>query len=288
MFSIKKENCYIENFDFNNCIFSTSASRPSRSLIDCNLYKEYSKINFNLDILNEFSYINSQNKKIEYFILREIINIFKLDISDIDVLSISFDSIIINEINNNNLIFCFDNDISLRNILLNINELIKELQNNDSIIINFTNLYTYPSSELLLIFSNLFDKVKIYYSKLLKQNIIYCKNYNQNSSITVFIKNVLKKWNKDSHIRQFGIYVKENIINEIKIHNNNIFNYYVNLYDNLINSSIDDKEYFFKNYIKQHNKNNTNCFDCNHEIKEFNLLNCYICNKCYDLFMVHY
>lgn len=287
MFSIKKENSYINNFDFNNCIFSSGPSRPSKSLINCNLYKEYNKINFNLDILNEFSYINSQNKKIEHFILREIINNFKLDISDIDVLSISFDSIIINEINNNNLIFCFDYDISLRNLLINLNELIKELQNNDSIIMNFSNLYTYPSSELLLIFCNLFDKVKIYYSKLLKQNIIYCKNYNQNSSITVFIKNVLKKWNKDSHIRQFGIYVKENIINEIKIHNNNIFNYYINLYDNLINSSIEDKEYFFKNYIKQHNKNNNTCLDCNHEIKEFNLLNCYICSKCYDLFMLY-
>ena len=64
MFTIKSNLDIIKNkYDFNNCVFSISDSRPSKSLIDCNLYKEYSKINTNLDILNEFSYINNQQKK---------------------------------------------------------------------------------------------------------------------------------------------------------------------------------------------------------------------------------
>ena len=44
------------NFDYNNCVFSVGISRPSKSLINCELYKEFSKINTNLEILNEFSF----------------------------------------------------------------------------------------------------------------------------------------------------------------------------------------------------------------------------------------
>ena len=61
MFSIKKENSYINNFDFNNCIFSSGPSRPSKSLINCNLYKEYNKINFN------FSRIRINGKTTDIF-----------------------------------------------------------------------------------------------------------------------------------------------------------------------------------------------------------------------------
>lgn len=293
MFTIKNcENNNNNNYDFNNSVFSTSISRPSKSLIDCNLYKEYSKINTNLDILNEFSYINNQSKKLEYFLLKEIIKIFKLNILNNDSLSISFDTIIINEIkheNNesNSIIFCFDKDISMRNIVNNLLTLIKELKYNDSLLINFNNLFTYPSAELLYIISNLFQKVKIYYSKLLKQNILYCYNYKQNRYITIFFRNILKNWNKNSNIRQFGIFIDEIILSKIKKFNIYIFEYYISLNKNLTNSSLQEKEYFFKNYINKYSKLIQNCIDCNHELKEFNLFNCMICCKCYELFLIY-
>ena len=278
------------NLDYNNCIFSSSNSRPSKSLIDCELYKNFSKINTNIDILNEFSHINTQSKKKEYFLLKEIINTFKLNLLDTDNLSISYDNIIINEINDRlvyNLIFCFDNDISIRNIVVNLLTLIKELQKNDCLLINFDNLFTYPSLELLVIIANLFNKVKIYYCKLIKENILYCLNYKNNQYITVFLKNVIKNWNKSSNIRQFGIFVDELILKKIKRHNNFIFNYYINLNKNFSNSTLEDKEYFFKNYIKKNSRIVNNNLNCNHEIKEFNLLNCHICCKCFDLFMIY-
>ena len=90
------------NFDYNNSVYSVGISRPSKSLINCELYKEFSKINTNLEILNEFSYLNNQSKQKEYFLLREIINIFKLNTLDTDNFSISYDNIIINEISNEN------------------------------------------------------------------------------------------------------------------------------------------------------------------------------------------
>ena len=292
MFTIKNNN---NNFDYDNYVFSVGISRPSKSLINCELYKQFSKINYNLEILNEFSYLNNQTKKRDYFLLREIINIFKLntfDTFDTDNISISYDNIIINQITceNNiiyNMIFCFDDDISLRNVVVNLSTLIKELQNKDCLLINYDNLLTYPSAELLIIISNLFTKVKVYYCKLLKQNILYCFNYKNNQYITVFLKNIIKNWNKNSNIRQFGIFIDEFILKKFKKHNNFIFDYYIKLNKNFPDSTLDEKQYFFKNYIKNNRKTINHSFDCNHEIKEFNLLNCYICNKCYDLFMVY-
>lgn len=292
MFTIKIEDNDNNNFDYNNCVFSAGLSRPSKSLINCELYKEYSRINTNLEILNEFSYLNNQSKKKEYFLLKEIINIFKLNTIDTDNFSISYDNIIINEIINENdivynIIFCFDNDISIRNIVINLLTLIKELQNKDCLLINYDNLFTYPSSELLLIISNLFTKVKVYYCKLLKQNILYCINYKNNQHITIFLKNIIKNWNKNSNIRQLGIFIDEFILNKIKNHNSFLFDYYIKLNKNFSNSTLEEKEYYFKNYIKKNNKIINHSLNCNHEIKEFNLLNCYICNKCYDLFMIY-
>ena len=69
MFSIKNEINKINernNYDYNNCIFSNSISRPSKSIIDCDLYKNYSKINLNIDILDEFSYLNTLSQKKDF------------------------------------------------------------------------------------------------------------------------------------------------------------------------------------------------------------------------------
>lgn len=301
MFSIKHiEINEKRKYDVNNCIFSTSLSRPSKSVINCDLYKNYSKLN--LDIFNEFSSIN--NKK-NYYLLKEIISVFKLEVYDINTLSISFDTIIINEFEkeSKNLIFCFDNDTSLRNILYNISEIIKELNNGDDLIINFHNLFIYPAVELLIIISGLFNKVKVYYCKLIKQNIIYCKNYCNNSndsntsnesSITIvsFINKVLQNWNKNSHIRQFGMFINESLLSKVKKYNNFIFDYYIELNNNFSISTIEDKEYFLKNYIKKFsNVNNisnaSNLFNCNHDIVEFNLMKCFVCKKCNDLFQIY-
>ena len=99
MFTIKSNsnsnNDSTITLDYNNCIYSNKESRPSKSIIDCNLYKEFIQINLSLDILNEYSYLKLQNKSIEYFLLRETINLLGLDTEYNDNLSLSFDSIIL-------------------------------------------------------------------------------------------------------------------------------------------------------------------------------------------------
>lgn len=290
MFSIKTNNNLINEFDTDNCIFSTNESRPSKSLIDCIKYKEFSKLNLHIDILNEFSFINSQSKTLESLLLRELINVFKLNKKDnssnlIDNISLSFDTIIINETDNNNLLFCLEKIPTIKNIMENLQQLIKEMNNGDNLIINYINLFTYPSAELLIIILNTFHKVKIYYCKILKQNILYCINYKNISNIKIMISNILSKWK--SNIRQFGIFINSTILDLIKIHNTFIFDYYLNLNNNIADSKLEDKEFFFKHYCKKYSKTNSNIFDCNHSLKEYNLEKCFICIRCNELFSLH-
>ena len=227
MFTIKFNTI---DLDYNNCIYSNKQSRPSKSIIDCNLYKEFIKLNLSLDILNEYSYLKLQNKTIEYFLLREIINLLKLNIKycnvqDYDNLSLCFNSIIINEMQNFNIVYCLEKEPNIKLICQNIDILIGELQLNDLLIINFIDLYTYTSAELLIILSNLFEKIKVYYCKLLKQNIILCFSYKNNPKITVFLKNILKNVNNSTQIRQFGIFINNNLQQIIKKHNSEIFHF---------------------------------------------------------------
>lgn len=280
--------------DIDNCIFSTNESRPSKSLIDCDKFKEFNKLDLKLEILDEYSYIKFQTKSIDYLLLRELITIFKLDESQYDNISLSFDTIIINEnVKSSNLLFLFEKDVSIKTTIENLNQLIKEMNTDDSLIINFNYLFTYPSAELLVIITNLFEKVKIYYCKILKQNVLYCINYKHNNHITVFLKLVIKKWNKTFNIRQFGIYINQSILDKIKNHNIFIFDYHLDIKKNIMKSSLEDKEYFFKHYCKKYSKKssvngnyNNNC-ECNHNIKEFNLQNCFICDKCFEMFCIY-
>ena len=292
MFSIKNDKNLnkSESLDFNNCIYSNSISRPSKSLIDCEQYKVFTKLDLKSDIINEFSYITQQSKNKESLLLREIVNVFRIidrqDRLDYNSLVMSFDTITINEFNNKNLIFSLDNDISIRNIIINLNLIIKEIEYGDDLIINFYDLYIYPSAELLVLISYLFDKIKIYYCKLIKQNLLYCYNYTNNNKVTVYLKNIEKLFHKNINIRQFGIFIDENIQNKIKKHNSYIFNYYINLSKFIINSKIEDKEHNFKKYLKKHHLGSYP-HECNHEIVEFSIEECYICNKCFDLFMIY-
>jgi hypothetical protein len=158
--------------------------------------------------------------------------------------------------------------------------------NGDNLIINFINLFTYPSAELLIIISNMFQKVKIYYCKIIKQNVLYCQNFTTNShEIKQFIDNVLSKWK--FNVRQFGIFINSSVLDLIKIHNTYIFDYYININNNIADSTMEDKEFFFKHYCKKYSKNNPNAFECSHSLKEYNLEKCYICIKCYELFSVY-
>ena len=290
MFSINKVDNLINEYSVDNCIFLINQSRPSKSLIDCEKFKDYSKLNFNIDILNEFSYIKSQSKTLESLVLRELMSVFKLEKHiSCENISLSFDVIIINETNFNedkkNLIFCLEKTPKIKNIIESLDQIIKEINDKDCLIISYIDLFTYPSAELLIIIFNMFEKIKIYYCKILKQNILYCKNYKNISNINLFIKNILKIWKLN--VRQIGIYTNSTTLNLIKNHNIFIFDYYLNINKCITESTLEDKEYFFKHYCKKYSKNNYSPFECNHSFQKYNLEKCFICIKCYELFYLY-
>jgi len=274
--------------DHNNCIFSRSQSRPSKSLIDPELYKQFIKLDLTLDIINEYSYLKKNSKPIEFFLLHEIINKLKIFKDFLESFALSFDTIVVNEVNNVNVIFCIDTNIVFKQLIENIISLFKIIEPGDYLILNFVDLYSYTSFELLILLSKMFKKVKVYYSKLLKKNIFIGIYYIHNNEMLVYFKNIYNKLDKNSFIKKFGVEIDKS--EEIKIYkfNSFIFNYYKNIYNKIhITELINEKEFLFKHYMKQNGliKQNLNC---NHNLIICNYYNCYICTKCYELFNINY
>ena len=266
-----------------NIVITTKQSRPSKSLIDCELYTKYSQLNLELEIFDEYSDFQLKSSDKYHFALIDILNIYRLETIDD---TISFNTINIYEITNNSLIVCFEKVPTMYNTCYNLSLIMKELLIGDSILINFTNLFTFPSIELLLLIKSLFSKLKVYYCKILKQIIIYGKNCNSLINSDIF-ENICSKWSKNCNVRQFGIFIESSILIQIKKFNDYIFSYYLDLSLKLHSLNINDKEYFLKHYIKKQSHKCTLIKDCDHSLKICNLLDCFICIKCADLFMIH-
>lgn len=311
---LKIKNNLELNYKYENIIFNKTESRPSKSVIDCNLYREFIKI-YNLQCLEHPLHISECEKPIETIILKQIFLLFfnkKKYPFDFNDLSISFNNIIINEIESDkesitNVIFNIryevkkgteeiNNSFSLINIIKLFYDITFELKKNDFLIFSFTNLFTYTSCELLLIISKLFKKIKIFYSEILNQNIIIGYYYIHDSNTILFLKqinNQLKNITKPiEFIRQFGIFIDNTILNNIKNFNTFIFNKYIQKLKRLTISSNPETSEQLTNKIILKNLNlikinNTNYSDCPHQIIFNSFYNCYVCKKCFELFNYH-
>jgi len=259
MFSISNT---LTSLNYDDCTYLNTTSRPSKTIIDCDKYKLYSKIDKNIDIIYEFSYINHQNKPKEFFILQEIINKLKI-IDDYKYsFALSFDTIIINEMEHNNIIISLDTEINIRKLIENVISILKIIENDNILILSFVDLYTYTSIELLMILSGLFNKVKIFYCKLIQK--------------------------KNTYIKKFGVNLEKSYENKVLNYNSIIFDYYINIYNKYyIIELIEEKEYLFKRYQKK-NRIIKNIINCNHDLTICNFHDCYICKKCYELFNLFY
>jgi len=308
MFTIPNETVTNYNHDIielENIIVTAKESRPSKSLISCELYTEYLLLNLDLEIFDEYSDFqlkssNFQLKSSDFqlkssdfqlkssdkysFAFSDILNVFKIDPIDD---TISFNTINIYELNDNkNLLVCFETTPTLYNTCYNLTLIVKELSIDDSIVINYVDLFRFPSVEFLILLKIFFTKLKVYYCKILKQTIIYGKKCNSLTNINIF-QHIYSKWNKNCNIRQFGIFIDSNILMLVKNFNDYIFSYYLDLSVKLYNLSINDKKYFLKHYIQKQSRTCTLIKDCNHVFKVFNLLDCFICIKCNELFMIY-
>ena len=72
---LKIKNNLEINYKYENIIFNKTESRPSKSVIDCNLYREFIKI-YNLQCLEHPLHISECEKPIETIILKQIFLLF--------------------------------------------------------------------------------------------------------------------------------------------------------------------------------------------------------------------
>lgn len=303
MFSLTKHD-HVQDYEFDiaKIVYTKNESRPSKSLIDCQKYNEYIKIDKNLDISNEFSYLSNLNKPIEYYVLHEILikmkKIFKINMdidssnkyTIFDSFNISFDSIIINEYDDNCYIFCIETKVYLNKILNNLCNILLELENGNHLVINFVDLFTSPAVECLLIFKKLFEKITIFYCKILSCNILICINYKQNSNMTILIKNLISRYNSNTtiNIRQIGIKIETAIIKKVLKHNINVMDYYLYKHSKINQIDIlEEKEYLFKNYCKRIGVSTNNSHNCYHTFQHCIFYDCFICKRCSELFCIY-
>ena len=282
MFSIKTTILNINNFKI---IYTNKSVKVLDCLNRNNKYNKFKNIDKSLQINNELSYAEHFNKNINYLALNEIICKLKILEEYKYSLTLNFDNIIINELNDNVLIFCFDNKLNIKNIIDNIINIAKVIDVDNYLIINFTDLFHLNSIQLLILISYLFKKIKIIYCKILKQNVLIGYNYIYNKQIIVLLNNIVKKWKNGFTIKTFGIDIND-IQSKVNIFNQSIFNNLININIKMCNSNIDidkEKELLFNNYLKKYKLIPFN-FNCNHDLNYLSIYNCFICNNCFELF----
>jgi DNA polymerase III delta prime subunit len=278
----------LNSINFENIIYSKIESRPSKTFINLEIYKYFSKLKINELIIYDIYNLENNTKDISYFLLNEIINRLKLD--NIEDFCFSFDNLNINQYGSYNIIFAFEKKISQLSIIKNYINILEEIENNDIVIFNFHNLYYYSNIELMLIFVSCFEKFYIYFSKIIKNDIIVCKNFKKINieNIKKLLNNIYNNLNKNIFIKQIGFNINNDIIKYIKNYNNNYMSYYINLnykISKLNLLQIDNniyELYYIDKFIKKKCNN-----DCNHKFLNFHLEECLICNKCYQLFKIY-
>ena len=278
MFSIHTDKHTNLNY---NIVYSNKQIKSN--LINNKKYIKYNKIDKSLAINNELSTIDNMNKSINYYALNEIISKLKIFNEYKNSLILNFDNIIINEINDNVLIISFEYNLNIKKVIENILNIVKIIELDNYIIINYVDLFFNNNIELLIILSKLFKKIKIFYCKTLKQNILIGYNYIHNNLIILLFKNIIKKWKKNYYIKTFNIDIN-NIQNKILIYNEFIFNYFLNINLNIYNlESSNEKEHVFNHFLKIY-KLIPFEFNCNHCLMYSEIKKHFICKKCFELF----
>jgi hypothetical protein len=235
--------------DFNTkIVYSSSKSRPSKSLLTPELYKQ-KEITTPFDIYENL--IEHQVKEVTEYYKRGTNNCMEKFI-----LSTNF-SKIINFIN----------------------------ENKCSLFYKLDNLHSYVNIEFIMLTSSLFKKTTVYFSKFDYAVFIFCEN-KLDKNINILIEN--DKYVKSFGIivpeeLQFQIKTINDSIfkNEIRIKTRLINNLTLQKRE-LIIKDIDLSTKYYLSYIKHNDITNNSC-RCSCIFKS-EILDCRVCEKCYSLY----
>tara|TARA_B110000858_G_C17755899_1_gene452096 strand:- start:538 stop:1386 length:849 start_codon:yes stop_codon:yes gene_type:complete len=278
-----KQNDLDLNIDL--CIISTNESRPSKSLINIDEYKLFSKLDLSLNIINEY---NNNIDKIDKMLLYDIINHLNIFTEYKENLFISFNTICINELENSNLILSINTKkkYTIKCFLAIFKNILTEININDYLVISYLDLFNYPTYELLIILSSFFYKIKIYFCKIIKQNLILCYKYKSCNCTHIYINQLLSKLKNNLNIRKFGLFIKNEDLKDINYYNSLIFNYYINIFNFIhFDFYLEEIELLYKNNQKKFGLLKYN-HTCNHYLVNCNINSCLICKNCYEFFLI--
>lgn len=244
------------SIDSENFVYSKTSSRPSKSIVNPELYTEYKSIK---DIFNFF------DDKCDY-LLRECLNYVFSNIQKIQE-----DIFILNE-NIYKIIQFTDNNFK------NLNNSLNDKYENYIILCN--DIYTYPKIQYFYILSNYFENVRIIMSKITHYNIIICDKRTKILDISF----------KNSIVKDFGIKVDNSIIKYIYQDNNYFLQDSIDTNNKISNiccnisqiSNLNRDIYTVNKYYKAFINKECN-IDCNcksNNIFYSDILECYICEKC--------
>ena len=320
MFVLHKRDYKLEKLVIQDVVYNKTPARPSKSLLDTTKFIKFQKIDINNDLLYEFSsnyqYCIQHNKEL---VLKDILNKIKkyVDVSIFENdYNFEYNEFNIFETGNINILLeIYDYNIINDNLLNKLIKFTDNLQEKDILVFDYTDLFSYPNSEFIVILVNFFNKIKIYYSKFLMKNIIICISYTPNLIILNSIKEI-KRNSENVYYKAFNIYLNNNIVSKIYRYNNLYLDYIINKnnillknFENL-NNIIAEKQFIFNNFkdriignsrfgnLRECNGNlrecNGNLRECNGNLKEcshdllYSIFNdCYICKNCYNFFEIY-
>lgn len=300
MFVLHKRDYKLEKLVIQDIVLNKTPARPSKSLLDTSKFIEFQKIDINNDLLYEFS--SNFQYCIQHYrelILKDILNKIKkyVDVSIFENdYNFEYNELNIFETGNINLLLQIcDCDCNVSNLINKLIKFTENLQEKDILVFDYTDLFSYPNSEFIVILANFFDKIKIYYSKFLMKNIIICISYTSNLNILNSIKEI-KSNSENVYYKTFNIYLNNNIVSKIYRYNNLYLDYIINKnnillknFENL-NDIIAEKQYIlnnFKNRIMGNSELKIEHNDCNHDLLYSIFNDCYLCKECNSFFEIY-
>ena len=253
MIKINKENIpYIE------ITYSNKQYRPSKSLIDENLYINYVKTSSPINLFENFNSLH----------LKECLNYITVDNT------VSDDNVKINK--ENYKLLCINDKDFIDNTKVN------KINVSKNIVIILDNLHNYIKVQFLVYISSFFKESILIFSKF--NTIAVAILTDRVSEIIIDINK--KKYIRDLNIKvekdlQSFIYSKNNYILEKLQNNCKIINLELSIgnIDEIYNQIELTNEYYL-NYVT----NNSKVSDCLCKSIYFNkFLKCYVCKKCYAM-----
>lgn len=242
----------------------------------------------------QISYNKSYSRPSKSLLTPELYNLFKC-IKDTNILpNLSMENLIqectnyvyvSNTIVENNILI-FDKNFHITPSST-FTDTLEEIRNSKckNFAVLFEDIYTYPKIQFMYILSNYFEKCVLCMSQFYNFGILFCENLTCNEIMVI---------NKNTNVKDFNIKIPDYTLKCIKMYNDYIFNRIININEILndmcysiqsvqrLNNEINLLNKYYKTYIARQLHSFTICNNC--KLIYSRLLDCCICQDCYNLF----